>query len=82
MVKVKLFGLLRLDSGIKEFETDAETVKDLYAVIKEKAIQNGNVITSKNISGCAVMVNNCTANKNTRLSDGDEVVFMSMVAGG
>jgi len=82
MVKVKLFGLLRLDSGVKEFETKAETVKDLYAVITEKAKENGNIISAKNISACAVMVNNCQANKNTKLNDGDEVIFMSMVAGG
>ena len=82
MVKVKLFGLLRLDSGVKEFYTEAKTVKDIYEVLVEKAKENGNIISAKDISACAVMVNNCQANKNTRLNDGDEVIFMSMVAGG
>ena len=82
MVKVKLFGLLRLDSGVKEFYTEAKTVKDIYEVLVEKEKENGNIISAKDISACAVMVNNCQANKNTRLNDGDEVIFMSMVAGG
>ena len=30
MVKVKLFGLLRLDTGLKELELEANSVKELY----------------------------------------------------
>ena len=29
MVKVKLFGLLRLDTGLKELELEANSVKEL-----------------------------------------------------
>lgn len=82
MVKVKLFGLLRIDSGIKEFDTEADKVKDIYSVLLRKASENGRVITEKNIRSCAVMVNGQHANKNTKLKNGDEVIFMSMVAGG
>lgn len=82
MVKVKLFGLLRLDSGVKEFTTEAEKVKDIYDVLIEMARQNGKTITAKNVGSCAVLVNGQQATKNTKLNDGDQVIFMSMVAGG
>ena len=82
MVKVKLLGLLRIDSGIKELTVEAYTVKDIYSVLVDTASKNGKTITIKNINSCAVMVNGQQATKNTKLKDGDEVVFMSMVAGG
>jgi len=82
MVNVKLFGLLRIDSGIKEFTAEEYSVKELYLVLSEKALQNGKTITAKDINSCAVMVNGQQAGKNTKLKDGDQVVFMSMVAGG
>ena len=82
MVKVKLFGLLRLDSGVKEFTAEAEKVKDVYDVLIEMARQNGKIITAKNVGSCAVLVNGQQATKNTKLNDGDQVIFMSMVAGG
>ncbi len=82
MVRVKLFGLLRIDSGIKELSADAAAVKDIFPALIEAASKNGNIITIKNINSCAVMVNGQQATKNTKLKDGDEVVFMSMVAGG
>ena len=82
MVTVKLFGLLRLDSGVKEFVSNASTIKELYAELKQLAADNGNIITEKNIKSCALLVNGQQADKNIKLKDGDQVVFMSMVAGG
>lgn len=82
MVKVKLFGLLRIDSGIKELSAEADIVKDIFPVLIEAASRNGKTITVKDINSCAVMVNGQQATKNTKIKDGDEVVFMSMVAGG
>ena len=82
MVNVKVFGLLRLDSGIKNFTVEAERVKDIYPVLTQLAQQNNSPITIKNIKSCAVLVNGQQADKNTKLCDGDEVIFMSMVAGG
>jgi molybdopterin converting factor small subunit len=82
MVTVKLFGLLRLDSGVKEFVSNASTIKELYAELKQLAEDNGNIITEKNIKSCALLVNGQQADKNIKLKDGDQVVFMSMVAGG
>ena len=82
MVKVKLFGLLRIDSGIKELSAEADIVKDIFHVLIEAASRNGKTITVKDINSCAVMVNGQQATRNTKIKDGDEVVFMSMVAGG
>lgn len=82
MVNVKIFGLLRLDTGVKEFDANAEKVKDLFEIIISKAKENNVGISIKNINSCAVLVNGQQANKNTKLKDGDKVVFMSMVAGG
>ena len=82
MVKIKLFGLLRLDSGVKELEAEVSSVKDIYPLLIEKAQQNGKNITVKDIKSSAVLVNGQQANKNTKLCNGDQVIFMSMVAGG
>ena len=82
MVRVKLFGLLRIDSGIKELSVEADAVKEIFPILMETAVRNGITIAIKNINSCAVMVNGRQATKNTKIKDGDEVVFMSMVAGG
>ena len=35
MVTVKLFGLLRLDSGVKQLELEADTLRELYPKLLE-----------------------------------------------
>ena len=67
MVKVKLFGLLRLDTGLKELELGANSVKELYL---------------KDIDGCIVMINGVQGKKSSKLAPGDEVMLMSPVCGG
>ena len=49
MVKVKLFGLLRLDTGLKELELEANSVKELYPLILEAAhsARPGTAVTLK-----------------------------------
>jgi len=84
MVKVKVFGLLRLDTGIKELEADAKVVSDLYPILLRQArMKNpGTKVTAKDIDGCIVVVNDKQTGKNCRLSDGDTVMLMSPVCGG
>lgn len=84
MVKVKLFGLLRLDTGLKELEADVKTVKELYAVLlnEAKKAKPDTKVTAKDIDGCIVMINGSAGKKTSRLSDGDEVMLMSPVCGG
>lgn len=84
MITVKIFGLLRLDTGLKEITVEARTVKDIYPVLLEetKKINPESKITSKDIDGCIVVVNNTQTNKNAKLNDGDIVMLMSPVCGG
>ena len=84
MVNVKLFGLFRLDTGIKSLETEASCVKDLYPVLLKKAkeVNPKTKISAKDIDGCIVVVNGVQTNKKAALKDGDEVMLMSPVCGG
>ncbi|MBO4288519.1 MAG: MoaD/ThiS family protein [Lachnospiraceae bacterium] len=84
MIQVKLFGLLRLDTGLKELKANAKTVKDLYPLILQEAkkLNPSTTVSAKDIDGCIVVVNNVQKNKNAKLKDGDVVMLMSPVCGG
>lgn len=84
MVKVKLFGLFRLDTGIKEVELDASSVSDLYPLLLDEAkrVKPDTKVTSKDIDGCIVVINGVQSKKTSKLKDGDEVMLMSPVCGG
>ena len=76
MITVKLYGLLRLDSGIKELELEADSVKEVL-----KALE-GCGISKKDLNGCVILVNAAPANRFSKLIDGDVVQLLSPVAGG
>ncbi len=78
MITVKLFGLLRLDSGIKEMTLDARSIPDVKASLLAKSDR----ITKKDIDGCVILINGKPGTKRSKLEDGDQVVLMSPVAGG
>jgi len=84
MVNVKLFGLFRLDTGIKELNVDVSTVKEMYPILLEEAkkVNPKTTITKADIDGCIVVVNDVQKNKNAKLKDGDKVMLMSPVCGG
>ena len=84
MVHVKLFGLLRLDTGLKTLDVEVDSVRALYAVLLEaaKRANPDTKITAADIDGCIVVINGRQSRKNSRLSDGDEVWLMSPVCGG
>lgn len=84
MIKVKLFGMFRLDTGIKELDVEAETVKALYPILlaEAKRVCPDTTITARDIDGCIVVVNGRSAKKSSKLADGDEVMLMSPVCGG
>jgi len=84
MVNVKLFGLFRLDTGIKEFNADVASVRDLYPLLLEEAkkVNPKTKITSKDIDGCLVVVNGIQTDKKAALKDGDQVMLLSPVCGG
>ena len=59
MVTVKLFGTLRLNSGVKEFTAEADSVRALYplvlAEIRKQKPDSG--ITEKALKSCLIAVN-------------------------
>ena len=76
MITVKLYGLLRLDSGIRERTLNAQNVKEVYEELAKLGIDR------KSLDGCAVLVNGKPAKKRTMLNDGDVVQLLPPVAGG
>lgn len=84
MVKVKLFGLFRLDTGLRDLSADVKSIRELYPILlaKAKEIKPDTFVTAKDIDGCIVVVNDKPAKKSTKLRDGDEVMLMSPVCGG
>jgi molybdopterin converting factor small subunit len=76
MIHVKLYGLLRIESGIKEAWLDAKTVKEVLANLEARGIPG------QELSGCVILVNGNRVNPGRKLKDGDVVVLMSPVAGG
>ena len=76
MIAVKLYGLLRIESGIREKQLEARTVKEVLLLLADCGIPR------KDLDGCVVLVNGAGAKKQTKLHDGDTVVLMSPVAGG
>ena len=84
MVQVKLFGLFRLDTGLKELKADVGTVKELYPILLEEAkkANPATKVTAEDIDGCIVVINGKQCKKSAKLKDGDEVWLMSPVCGG
>ena len=84
MVHVKLFGLLRLDTGLKELDAEADSVRALYPILLEaaKRAKPETRITAADIDGCIVVINGRQSRKSSRLRDGDLVWLMSPVCGG
>lgn len=75
MITVKLFGLVRLETGIKELQVQARDLKEL----KKELIR---WIPEEKLKGCVVLVQGKPARGRTKLQDGDEVMLMPPVAGG
>ena len=76
MITVKLYGLLRLDSGIRERTLDAQTVKEVYEELAKLGIDR------KALDGCAVLINGKPGKKRATLQNGDVVQLLPPVAGG
>ena len=76
MITVKLYGLLRIESGIREKQLEAATVKEVLEALA------GDGISPKALNSCILLVNGSSGSKRSKLKDGDTVVLMSPVAGG
>ncbi len=84
MVQIKLFGLIRLDTGLKELRADVSSVKEIYPLLLREArrANPATKISAKDIDGCIVLVNSVQTGKHAKLKDGDTVMLMSPVCGG
>ena len=76
MITVKLYGLLRIESGIREKQLEAVSMKAVLAALADCGIPRSS------LDGCIFLINGKSANKRSKLTDGDTVVLMSPVAGG
>jgi len=84
MVKVKLFGLFRMDTGLKELNVKADAVKGLYPLLLAEAKKSrpGCAVSSADLDGCIILINGKPGKKNSKLEDGDTVMLLSPVCGG
>ena len=76
MITVKLYGLLRIESGIKQKQLEACSVKEVLTSLADSGIPK------KDLDGCVILINGTSASKRSKVKDGDTVVLMSLVAGG
>lgn len=84
MVKIKVFGVFRLDSGIKEMTVQANTVRELFPLLVQEAkrLNPETTLKEKDLEGCVVAVNGKQVKLKSKLKDGDEVFLVPAVAGG
>jgi molybdopterin converting factor small subunit len=82
MVKVKFYGLLRLTYKVSIVEEEAKDVNELIEILAKKI--EGLTVNELRDSLIFVQGTNIMKLKkyHTKLNDGDEVLFMSPVAGG
>ena len=61
MITVKLYGLLRIESGIKEKQLQAATAKEVLDQLENCGIDR------KDLNGCVILINGKTAKKKSKL---------------
>ena len=83
MVTVKLFGALRLRSGLKEYQLEARDLNELYAQLAKISDGIGmEPVTVKDLRTCIVMINGKQCRPHHSLADGDTVVLLTPASGG
>lgn len=83
MVNVKLFGALRLRSGLKEYQLEAKNLNELYSKLAEISAGLGmEPVTVKDLRACIVMINGKQCRPHHPLADGDNVVLLTPASGG
>ena len=74
MIKVSLYGVIRLQAGVGHFESDVATLEELKSKIPN--------VSKKQADDLIALVNGTAVKKKYKFKDGDEVVFMSPAGGG
>lgn len=80
MIKIKLFGSLRLKTGCKGLEADSQEVRTVKEACVLMADTTG--MTTAEYKNCVIMLNGKQAKISSKLSDGDELVFLAPSGGG
>ncbi len=80
MIKIKLFGSLRLKTGCKGLEADSKDVRTIKEACVLMADTTG--MTTAEYKNCVIMLNGKQAKISSKLSDGDELVFLAPSGGG
>ena len=74
MVKVKMFGVARLKTGVSEFEADVHTMDELKNSVPG--------MTKNEVKDLVILVNGKAVGRWYRFNDGDEFVMISPAGGG
>ncbi len=74
MVKVKLFGVARLKTGVSEFEADIGTMDELKNSVPG--------MTKREVKDLVILVNGKSVGRWYKFKDGDEIVMLSPAGGG
>ena len=80
MIKIKLFGSLRLKTGCKGLEADSQNIKTVKEACALMAEAPG--MTLAEYKNCVIMLNGKQAKISAKVSDGDELVFLAPSGGG
>lgn len=80
MIKIKLFGSLRLKTGCKGLEADSKDVRTIKEACVLMADTTG--MTTAEYKNCVIMLNGKQAKISSKLSDDDELVFLAPSGGG
>lgn len=77
MVTIRIFGALRLKCGMKGMEAYTDSVKDACRIVSKAT-----GYPEKEFKHCLFMVNGQKVKYSAKLSDGDELVFLTPSGGG
>lgn len=77
MVKIKLFGTLRLKTGFREMEADITNIREAWSLISDAT-----GIPTKEFKKCIAAVNGKPCKTYVKLKDGDELTLFSPSGGG
>ena len=77
MVKIKLFGTLRLKTGFKEMEADISGIRQAWDLLAQET-----GIPAKEFRKCILALNGTPCKASVKLSDGDELTLFSPSGGG
>lgn len=81
-VKVKLFGVFRVDTHTAEVEVNAEKIKDVFSALNDK-LGNIQMDSGLEFKDAVIYLNGESCKKKSaKLSDGDEIWLLSPASGG